>query len=247
MKIYTYYEEVGFANQKQLIEQWSLSWQNNGFETHVLTRDDAKQSPLFNRYYDFVQDIHTAVAKKELIDSSYWMAAQLEIVAWHTIQSPSFISDYDVINKNWQFYGEINSKVHWRDHCCPCFASGDYKGWQRYLNFLFDNKDKIVPWCREENERSHRTKFGDQDFLVAVYEKCDLSSILSVCDISRHQDRICRHYDPDELKKYPGMQIYHLGHDPSWMVAKRLGYRHQDLESYRVETAKRIIRTQKEY
>ena len=83
--------------------------------------------------------------------------------------------------------------------------------------------------------------------LQPVYEKCDLSSILSVCDISRHQDRICRHYDPDELKKYPGMQIYHLGHDPSWMVAKRLGYRHQDLESYRVETAKRIIRTQKEY
>ena len=34
------------------------------------------------------------------------------------------------------------------------------------------------------------------------------------------------------------MQIYHLGHGPTWEVAKRLGYQHEDLELYRVIAAR---------
>lgn len=245
MKIYTYYEDIGFKKQPELIEQWSISWQNNGFDTEVLTREDAKKSSFFNEYYDFVQEIHVAVKGEELPDDSYWLASQLEIVAWHTIQQPSFVSDYDIINKNWKFFGGLPSKVHWRDHCCPCFASGDSGGWKRYIEFLLKRKDKIIEWCQSENTKTRRTEFGDQDFLLALYNKCLLSSLLSVVDISRHQDRICRHYDPDELQTYKRMQIYHLGHNPTWMVAQKLGYKHKDLELYRVIAAKEIIEMQK--
>ena len=245
MKIYTYYEDVGFHSQLELIELWKQSWSNNGFEPIVLTREDAKRSELYQEYYDFVQRVHEKSVGIELNDNSYWMAAQLEIVAWHTTQQPSFVSDYDIINKSWKFFGELPSKVHWRDYCCPCFASGDGSGWKKYIKFLLNREDKIIEWCISENKRTGRVEFGDQDFLVALYKKCFLSSLLSVVDISRHHNRICRHYDPDELQTYKRMQIYHLGHGPTWEVAKRLGYQHEDLELYRVIAAREIIEMQK--
>lgn len=245
MKIYTYYEDIGFHSQLELIELWRQSWSNNGFEPIVLTREDAKKSDLYQEYYDFVQRVHEKSVGIELNDNSYWMAAQLEIVAWHTIQQSSFVSDYDIINKNWKFFGGLPSKVHWRDHCCPCFASGDGSGWKKYIAFLLNKEDKIIEWCISENKRTGRLEFGDQDFLLALYKKCLLSSLLSVVDMSRHQDRICRHYDPDELQTYKEMQIYHLGHSPTWGVAQKLGYKHKDLELYRVIAAKKIIEMQK--
>ena len=80
MKIYTYYEDVGFRSQLELIELWKQSWSNNGFEPIVLSREDAKRSELYQEYYDFVQKIHKNISGKVLPENSYWLAAQLEML-----------------------------------------------------------------------------------------------------------------------------------------------------------------------
>ena len=57
MKIYTYYEDVGFKKQLELIEVWEESWRKQGFDPIVLNREDAKKSPLYQKYYVFTLDI----------------------------------------------------------------------------------------------------------------------------------------------------------------------------------------------
>ena len=58
MKIYTYYEDVGFNYQTELIEVWRKSWSKQGFIPVVLNRIDAQKSPLYEKYYGFIQRIH---------------------------------------------------------------------------------------------------------------------------------------------------------------------------------------------
>ena len=58
MKIYTYYEDINFELQNNLLELWSISWKRYGFDPIILSREDAKKSPLYNEYYEFVQSVH---------------------------------------------------------------------------------------------------------------------------------------------------------------------------------------------
>ena len=99
------------------------------------------------------------------------MAAQLEIVAFHTIIEPSYISDYDMINNGFYTGENLESLVHWRNDACSCFASGDTAGWEKYINFLFDKESIIIDWCKKESANTGRSEFGDQDFLIAVRDE----------------------------------------------------------------------------
>lgn len=166
--IYTYYENVDFNLQNELLEIWGKSWEKYGFNTIILSREDARRSDLFQKYYDFIQRIHEQSVGKLLQDKSYWMAAQLEIVAFHTIVEPSYISDYDMINNGFHMGENLESLVHWRNDACSCFASGDKDGWDKYINFLFEKESAIIEWCQKESMNTGRIEFGDQDFLIAV-------------------------------------------------------------------------------
>lgn len=216
MKIYTYYEDVGFKQQSELIEQWSISWQNNGFDTEVLTREDTKKSLLYQKYYDFVQRVHENVSGKVLPDGGYWLAAQLEIVAFTTIPKGevAYISDYDVINKN--FKSKHNwGKLHWRDSCCSCFASSNGEGWIKYVNFLLEEEKTITDWCLREKEKTKRTEYGDQDFLIAV-EKIGLEK--DIYKMSRSPN-LCKMYFPTTKEK--DIKLYHLSHNNIGQLIKR--------------------------
>jgi hypothetical protein len=171
MKVYTYYEDIGGDLQPELLEVWSRSWRVQGFDPVILSREDAERSSLFQQYYDFVQRIHDKSVGKILKEKGYWLAAQLEVVAFHTIEKPSYASDYDMINNGFRTGEEVESLVHWRNDACSCFSSGDKIGWERYIRFLFEQESSVVDWCVEENKRTSRTEFGDQDFLLAVREK----------------------------------------------------------------------------
>lgn len=205
MKIYTYYEDVGFKLQNELIDIWKRSWENNGFEAIFLSRNDAKKSPLFNEYYDFIQRVHDKSVNKILPENGYWLAAQLEIVSFHTIDEPSYISDYDMINNGFRCDEILESMVHWRHDACSCFASGDKDGWERYIKFLFENESTIVDWCKKENINTQRIEFGDQDFLVAVKN----IGINKAYRMSRNINILGADYIPDQINT---CQIPHLSH-----------------------------------
>lgn len=207
MKIYTYYEDVGFHSQLELIELWKQSWSNNGFEPIVLTREDAKRSELYQEYYDFVQRVHEKISGKTLPDNNYYLAAQLEIVAFTTISKGevAYISDYDVINKNFR-HKPSWGKLYWRDSCCSCFASSNRWGWKQYVNFLLEQEETIVDWCLQEKEKTKRIHYHDQDFLVAIHE---IGLEKDIFKMSR-QPHLCQMYFPTTEEK--NIKLYHLSH-----------------------------------
>ena len=47
MKIYTYYEDINFNKQNELLELWKLSWSRHGYEPIVLNLEDAKKHSYF--------------------------------------------------------------------------------------------------------------------------------------------------------------------------------------------------------
>ena len=163
MKIYTYYEDVNFSSQNELLDLWRFSWSRRGFDPIVLTLKDALNTEMHDEYIDFVTRIHKKIGSEI---EGYWIASQREIVAFTTIDEPSLISDYDVMNINFNPPDHVENLVHWRDGRCTCFASGGSSGWENYINFLYKNEEKIVNKCIEVKSTIGREQFGDQDFLV---------------------------------------------------------------------------------
>jgi hypothetical protein len=210
MKIYTYYENVGFNLQEEMIKIWKQSWLNNGFEPIVLTRKDAESSSLYQKYYEFIQRIHKNISGKILPENSYHLAAQLSIVAFTTIdkKKPAYISDYDVINKNFQ-YKDKSVKLHWRDECCSCFASGNGEGWISYVNFLFSEEKTITDWCLNEKLKTKREYFHDQDFLIAIKNQ---GLEKNIYNMSR-KPHLCQKYFPAVTYEQTQIKLYHISHE----------------------------------
>lgn len=222
MNIYTYYEDVNFAKQPELIDVWKQSWEIGGFNPIVLSRDDAKKSPLYEEYYSFVQRVHKKSVGKTLLEGSYWLAAQLEIVAFSNIEEPSFFCDYDMINNGYEKFLPEN-KIHWRNRACSCFITGGKTGWLDYIEFLFENEDTIASWCYDWYKKTGRDVFGDQDFLIAIYDKGIKSDVF---EGSRNLDIIGARYIPDSENI---CKAIHVSHDnvskikkshPKWINMK---------------------------
>ena len=163
MKIYTYYEDINFSAQHELIDLWKISWSQQGFDPIVLTLKNALNAKMHDEYIDFVTRVHKNIGSEI---EGYCLAAQREIVAFTTIDEPSFISDYDVMNINFSPPDYVDNLVHWRDGRCTCFASGGSSGWVDYINFLYKNEEKITNGCKETKLKTGQCQFHDQDFLV---------------------------------------------------------------------------------
>ena len=205
MNIYTYYEKLD-NNLEPLVDVWRDSWEKQGFNPIVLTREDSEKSFLFKDYYNFIQRVHVSVSGDTLNDP-WCLAAQLEIVAFTTIcDEASYVSDYDVINKNFTSK-TTETKLHWRDSCCSCFASGNKESWIEYVNFLLEQEQTIINWCLQEKTKTKRKHYHDQDFLIAI-EKIGLEK--NVYEMSRSPN-LCKMYFP--TTKEQDIKLYHLSHN----------------------------------
>ena len=239
MKIHTYYEDIKFHKQDELLSLWEFSWQNQGFETSILGKHDAEKSPLYQEYYEFVQRVHINSVGKEIPEGDYHLAAQREIAAFHTIEEPSFFSDYDVINKNYK--GEIaENKVHWRDAACSCFVSGGSEGWEEYIKFLFDSEESITKYCKEESSKTRRRYFHDQDFLIPIYERGRSKNIFKG---TRTRPQIADFYNPEEDNSLK--QIIHFAHNNiAEIKSKNPKYRRAPQDELRIEMVKQFLAEQ---
>ena len=209
MKIYTYYENIGFNKQNELIDLWKKSWKLNGFDPVILSREDAMKSDVYTEYYDFVQRVHVKAVGKELNDTTYCLAAQLEIAAFTTIEEPGFISDYDIINYKFKPYTP-KERVHWLNDRCSCFASGGGGSWYDYINYLFSKEDQIVEFVGKISKETKRWRFHDQDFLEAVAPWGASRDFLKYFDISADKT-IAGMYFPDN--NIEDIDCYHISHN----------------------------------
>ena len=242
MKVYTYYEQLNhvgrFLRQNELIDLWKKSWKLNGFDPVVLSREDAMKSDVYTEYYDFVQRVNNKISGESLPEEGYWLAAQLEIAAFTTIEKFGFISDYDVINYNFKPCVP-KEELHWLNGECSCFAFGSSAGWYNYIETLFKNEDEIVSFCKSKfYEKDGRLHFGDQDFLQAIVNtKTKDTWGFKVT----HDTSLAQMYFPNN--DIEQNKTYHLSHNNIHQAKQKLPnkYHNMSQDDIRIECAEEII------
>lgn len=91
MKVACYFDDPRYDYPDRLVTEWRESWSDHGFETAILTEEDARRHPKFQEIDDLVATIPTVNQRRyERACWLRWLAFQLH--------APAVCTDYDVIN-----------------------------------------------------------------------------------------------------------------------------------------------------
>lgn len=173
MKIYTYYDNINFHRQEELLNIWKASWETSGFEANILTAEDAKQSPLYEEFLFKLQLIHTHITGRKMSD--YGIACYLRWLAYSIQETnePFFAADYDVISKGFK-PSDVNldkDKLSFLDRYCPCLAYGSKN---HFLNFCQDICSITLQNIHNVKDEFQKYKFvhyHDQEFLALNHQR----------------------------------------------------------------------------
>jgi len=165
MKIYTYYENINFNSQEELINLWKFSWKKQGYEPIVLTKSDAEKHKYYETFVSKLKKIHYQITGENL--KPYGLSCYLRWLAYASQEDETFyVSDYDVININYPIRKPIN-KIHFMDGSCPCFASGTPLQFENlckiFVNLSF-NKKELIKKIFNSSEKLFSTHYHDQEF-----------------------------------------------------------------------------------
>jgi len=197
IKIFTYYDNINFQKQDELIELWKESWERKGFDVTVLTPAHALKSSFYNEFVNGIKYIHIAITGKEI--SKYGLSCYLRWLAYSTqnVAESFFASDYDVINKDFtpQDVTSLNyDRLSFLDGNCPCLAYGTTEQYLMFckdiVNISLTNKETlklnykdVQHGCYHDQEylslNSEREKYNicrDLHKYVTLYIKEDVSS-----------------------------------------------------------------------
>ena len=167
MKVYTYFNNIGFEHQDELLSLWKLSWSNQGYQPIVLSQVDAENHLLYNEFKSKLLEFHIQIMSKPLSD--YGLACWLRWLAYATQPEEKFyVCDYDVINHHFPI-SEPDDQLHLLNGCCPCAASGTSsqfgKMCQTLLSFTEENLKDVIKIV-QQNQFIH---FHDQEFLLITH------------------------------------------------------------------------------
>jgi len=195
--MYTFYEKVGGVGEDDLIQVWKDEWQAIGFDTQILTMEDAKKHPLYD-------EMETAV--RPIFGSSYnafcfyrWLAMASTGGGW--------MSDYDTFPTNFPIEeatklpndGTLTSfELH-----VPSLISGTKEEWTRTCKLLIE----AIP----------RTKGFASDMLVFKTIREDRNSGIHFLSPERHMQHGF-HYNSPRKVNCEQMKIgraVHLSHTKS--------------------------------
>ena len=215
MKIYTYYEDVGFNNNAELdlIKIWKQSWSNQGYEPVVLTQSNVENHHFYNEFCDKINNLHEQIMSKSI--DRYGLACFVRWLAYANLkeQEKFYISDYDMINKNYPIIHPVN-QLHFMDEHCPCIATG--KSWQfmRLCKIFIEVTQSNIFYIKKHIKRPH---YHDQEFLQYNYPH--LSNIhIKEFIMTRSRPTIgCYNlYD----KNHPDSKIFHIAHGNTKEIKK---------------------------
>ena len=167
MKVYTYFNNIGFEHQDELLSLWKLSWSNQGYQPIVLFQADAENHPLFNEYISTISAFHEQIFKTPI--SSYGMACWLRWLTYASLPEEKFyVTDYDVINHNFMI-AEPDDELHLLNGCCPCAASGTSNQFEKLTQqILFLIREKANDFAEIIKDRKY-IWFHDQEFFLGTY------------------------------------------------------------------------------
>ena len=205
MKIFTYYEDINFKNQDEMVQLWKKSWEQQGFETIILTLDDAKKSSYYEEFVTNIKQIHIDIAGHEI--APYGLSCYVRWLAYSVqkYQDSFLVSDYDVINKNFKVT-EVNEKANilsFMDGYCPCFAYGSPDQFLKFCKNIISISNEHKEILQKEYQEKKFVHYHDQEFLFLNYERI----ACNICP-ARKYVRVYEHNNL-EMEKYNLLHVAH--------------------------------------
>lgn len=161
----TYYEPLkGFESslQQELLACSLISWQHFGFETKVLSHDDAKAHKLYKPLLAAARK-HTKSGRNSFIQ---WHS-EASIVRWLAFARSNrfsfFCGDYDIFNLRVRPGDLVYRNLTFLDQACLCFAYASDPEWcEHFAEIFINNIDIMKSWNRPHGY------YHDQDFVVEL-------------------------------------------------------------------------------
>ena len=200
MKVYTYFNNIGFEHQDELLNLWKLSWSKQGYSPVVLSQKDAESHPLFNEFKSKIEGFHQQIMNQNI--GQYGLACWLRWLAYATLSEGKFyVTDYDVINHNFPLI-EPDDQLHFLNGCCPCAASGNASQFnsmcEQVLAFVKHNLSSIIEVA--QNERF--VCFHDQEFMLVTH-------LLKKKLFKMSEDRLIRFSFPEQSKFWEKQLVHY--------------------------------------
>lgn len=204
MKIYTYYEEINFRQQKPLLELWKISWERNGYEPIVLSRRDAESHPLFPEFLTTLLNAHLKITGVPL--NKYGVACWIRWLAYAAQNEEGFyMSDYDVFNPGVSLPSDTpNGDLVFLDWCVPCFVYGSPSGAKKFCEAVMSSVQREEERFKFLFEQKKWQHFHDQEFVVA-HKDTPVGNFV----VLPHKDRLVELYD---CRSVPPSRLVHVAH-----------------------------------
>lgn len=225
MKIYTYYTELTsnksyHKSQLELLDIWSQSWRNNGFTPIVLKESDLKKSSL---YYEMCEKLPIFGEKLGEKTTDYGMSCYLRWLAYSQQDDQDFyVSDYDVINKNFKGLSFSKDNIHLLNNVCPCLAYGSSKKFFDLCKNFISVTEKNFEKISKIHSKSKHTCYHDQEFFDYNYSDLTKSYNISVTTLPHWGRSLFHvsHHAADEFIKSKGLTVEN--HDARVLISKSL-------------------------
>lgn len=163
MKIYTYYDNIGFQNQDSLIALWQYSWENHNFKPIILSKEDAIRNTSYIDFKNKIYDIHKTILNQPLSEYGWTCYARWLAYAAQNHDEYFYFSDYDIINNNFDPEMPKPDQFCLLDDCCPCFGTASVKLCQDFCDLILNISISELEKISQNYELSC---YHDQDFLV---------------------------------------------------------------------------------
>lgn len=212
MNVYTYYEDIGFKEQDQLIDLWRSSWEQTGFNPVVLDLHHVKKNPYYSEFKHKLNEIHLAITGKDMND--YCLSCFLRWMAYSTIDEDSMIvCDYDVINcgvSTHEFKKFNNERINLINGVCPALGIGTPQQFSElchtFVNMALSNIDFAREAAATEELIRMSMAYHDQHFFKLFRKQLEYSVNITQKDVMawsyKQSDKKLTHFSHRYVYEY---------------------------------------------
>lgn len=165
MKVYTYYQDIGFKGQDLIIEQWKKNWKKDGYEPVVLGPNDATDCSYSKSFLEKIDIAFLKILGKPM--SKYTASRWMRWLAYASVSEKKhfYASEYDIFVKNFDL--EINEEFHMLSGFSPCLCSGTAEQFMNMCKMVIDLLLTKAEKFSELIQEMNMFLFHDQDFFQA--------------------------------------------------------------------------------
>ena len=249
MKIYTYYQDIDFSAQQELIDLWKISWSRQGYEPIVLNLEDTKKHPYYETLNSEMRRIFKEITNKEIAE--YGMSCWFRWLAYATQAEEKFyVSDYDAINANFPIT-EPSDKLHLMDNDCPFLASGTPIQFENLCKAFVEVSNERIDILKQQANHYHDQEFFSYNFMNHNDSFEELRNKHNIL-MTRNRVEFGGYIDPVKNKILAGpyigyieiknYKVVHVSHENIGILQEKyLKYKNEDASKLRIDLIKNLI------